>query len=210
MIEKMINDPAMMAKYPSLKHRFAAISGMLLENVTVNFSASRLRTEYVDGVEYAIYPVVILTEGVHHAVNGSPVYYPADLLQRTAEHWHDIPVTVAHPFEGGKFKSVSAPGVRERWAIGLVKNGQYKDGKVGAEAWIYASRADIVQQLDAGSLKEISSGVFINGDGAAGMWNGERYNQKLVSLVPDHLALLPGNKGACSFEDGCGVRVNNG
>jgi len=41
-----------------------------------------------------------------------------------------------------------------------------------------------------------------------GDWNEEHYIAIAHNHRPDHLALLPGGRGACSVEDGCGIRVN--
>jgi len=41
-----------------------------------------------------------------------------------------------------------------------------------------------------------------------GVWNEEEYHSIVRNYRPDHLALLPGAIGACSWEDGCGIRAN--
>jgi hypothetical protein len=40
------------------------------------------------------------------------------------------------------------------------------------------------------------------------VWNGEEYEETLYDFIPDHIALLPNELGACSWADGCGVREN--
>jgi hypothetical protein len=55
---------------------------------------------------------------------------------------------------------------------------------------------------------EVSTGLFSDQDSVPGEWNGEAYDAILRNYRPDHLALLPGGTGACSWEDGCGVRAN--
>jgi hypothetical protein len=45
-------------------------------------------------------------------------------------------------------------------------------------------------------------------DGQAGQWNSEQYSASIVDMIPDHLALLPNSTGACSWDDGCGLRAN--
>src|SRR5690606_20175922 len=43
-----------------------------------------------------------------------------------------------------------------------------------------------------------------------GELNGKPYTAKQVNLRPDHVALLPGEVGACSIADGCGApRINS-
>jgi hypothetical protein len=50
--------------------------------------------------------------------------------------------------------------------------------------------------------------MFTDEERTQGEWNGETYEAVASNYVPDHLALLPGERGACSWEDGCGVRTN--
>ena len=40
--------------------------------------------------------------------------------------------------------------------------------------------------------------------------DGQAYNAIATDLKPDHLAVLLHEKGACSWEDGCGIRANEG
>ena len=40
-------------------------------------------------------------------------------------------------------------------------------------------------------------------------WNGEMYSGTMLEYIPDHLAILPDKSGACSWEDGCGIRLNS-
>jgi len=58
-------------------------------------------------------------------------------------------------------------------------------------------------------LIEVSVGVFSDEEVEQGEWNGEQYMAIAKGLRPDHLAILPDMIGACSIEDGCGIRLNS-
>jgi len=55
---------------------------------------------------------------------------------------------------------------------------------------------------------EVIVGVFTNDIEVEGQWNEETYYRIAKDIVPDHLAILPSEVGACSVTDGCGLRVN--
>jgi len=90
-------------------------------------------------------------------------------------------------------------------------------GLVG-EAWVDAERAESLGPQAAEAIRalaqadplDVSTGYFHRPARRAGRHNGERYEQVQTDLMPDHLALLPNERGACSWADGCGApRVAN-
>jgi hypothetical protein len=88
-----------------------------------------------------------------------------------------------------------------------------ENGKLKAEAWIDEQKIRQISPLAyayimQGRQLEVSLGVFTEDEPTSGNWNGEDYVAIARSHRPDHLALLPGEQGACSWADGCGVRAN--
>lgn len=171
------------------------------------------RRETISGKDYAIYPLVLMVEGVHHAVNGDPVYYPPSVLESSVLHWDGRPIPIYHPNIAGDYVRANNPQVEADWVCGRIYNAMMDNGKLKAEAWLEISKAEqlhpgLIMALDSGTQMEVSTGVMVSGDGVSGTWNEEAFNQSITTMIPDHLALLPGDKGACSWEDGCGVRAN--
>lgn len=171
------------------------------------------RREIVKRKEFAVYPVVLLVEGVHQAINGSPVYYPVETLRRSVPHWEGRPVPVMHPNVGGEYVRANSPHVEADWVVGRIYNARVDNDKLKGEVWVSVGSAEkiapgLLATLDSGTKMEVSTGVLVQGDNTSGEWMGEAYTETIVYMIPDHLALLPGDKGACSWEDGCGVRVN--
>lgn len=171
-----------------------------------------IRTEYYDGRKHLVVPVVMMREGVHSGSHG-PLLHPISELGKFPEAWNGIPVVIQHPEEEGHNISANAPRVLDRQAVGRVFNAHIDGDRLKAEAWIEESKAQRVSPEVLGYLSQarpldVSVGVFTEDEYAPGIWKGERYTATARNHRPDHLALLPGGTGACSWADGCGVRVN--
>jgi hypothetical protein len=174
--------------------------------------ANALRREMFDGKKHIVAPVVLLVEGVHKG-SGGAVFYPAREIEKSAQRWNGMPLPVIHPKRGDDFVSARTPEVIAERGVGWLFNVQSKDDgkKLVGELWVdeeKASRIDqrVVAEIEAGTL-EVSTGLFDAADGIAGVWHGEAFESTVRNYQPDHLALLPGGKGACSRQDGCGVRA---
>lgn len=154
-------------------------------------------------------PVVMIVEGV---LNGALV--PASEFSRYVEAWNGQPVPVLHPEREGSPVSANSPDIIERNTIGRLFNCYAENGKLKGEAWINVNKAqrlghnELLTALEAGEVVEVSTGYFADGEPKAGEYNGEQYQEIHRNIRPDHLALLPGEIGACSVADGCGTRVN--
>jgi hypothetical protein len=174
-----------------------------------------VRYERLAGVDYQIYPCVMLVEGVHQGVGSDPVYYPPDVLSESAPSWNNLPVTIGHPvnLQDDHVLCNEDGTIRSQWQIGYVANARHEDGKLKADLYINVRRAkdkapQLLPYLQAGGELQVSTGMLAGLDGKAGAWNGEDYIGAVNAIIPDHLALLPNGNGACSWDDGCGVRVN--
>lgn len=179
----------------------------------IHFTAAGAR-KTIGGVDYAIYPSVLLVEGVHHGMIGAPTMYPNEVLSASAPMWNNIPVTINHPQDQtGAYVSANSPAILQAWAVGKLLNGRFEDGKLKADVMIDIKKANakdstLIGNLDKGAEMELSTGLFGEEVVENGMWNNETYASKLTSIQPDHLALLPNSTGACSWADGCGIRAN--
>jgi hypothetical protein len=67
----------------------------------------------------------------------------------------------------------------------------------------------VLERLEAGLPVEVSTAYFRDLEPATGEFGGVPYIAIARNLRPNHLALLPDDVGACSWQDGCGApRVN--
>lgn len=183
--------------------------------ITTNRAATQIkyRVEFVDGVEYWVAPLTMMVPGVLTGSKG-PTLYTANELMKAAPRWDMMPITVGHPKDSrGNFISANSDEVLKRSQIGYVSKPRW-EGKLVAEAWIdieEARRIDnrIATALAANAVMEVSTGLFHDVDSRSGLCNGKPFTHSAINHQPDHLAILPDEKGACSVACGCGLNANS-
>lgn len=169
------------------------------------------RTEMLGTIEHLVVPVVALMEGVIHAVNSAhPEFVPLATLQKAAATWNGRPIVIGHPMKDGKQCSANAPEIQHKHAIGTVYNARVEGKKLLCEAWIDKAKAkkldpELFERLVANQHEEVSVGAFVVTDNVAGKWHDQPYKGSWLETIGDHLAFLPGGRGACSVEMGCGT-----
>lgn len=172
------------------------------------------------GTNYMILPVVAMTQGVRHPVNGVPALSLASVYGNGYQSWDGRPVFANHPRVEGELVAANQPGVLEAQSIGTVFNTRMDDGKLKMEAWINVAAAlakggdaqVVVEHLQKGGALAVSVGAFMSEKEEKGTYDGQAYQVVWEAFFPDHLAILaPGLDGACSVAAGCGTpRVNEG
>jgi hypothetical protein len=166
----------------------------------------------MNGNEYLVVPVVMMVEGVHNGSSG-PVLHTAEEIGKIPESWNGIPVTVNHPHDGQKYVPANTPEMLEQYQVGSIFNAHMDGDSIKAEAWLVEERLqqispEALQKVNDGEVMEVSAGVISEMKDEQGEFKNEQYIAVAVNFRPDHLALLPEQIGACSIEDGCGLRVN--
>lgn len=187
------------------------VKGIL--KLTLNLLPTSCRIDNLEGQEYTVVPMVILTEGVHSGSMG-PLLYPKTELSKTPAVWNHKPIVVYHPTMNGVGVSACDPVIINSRKVGLMMNTKFEGGKLKSEAWIRKDRAQevddrIMAAINAGEMMELSTGVFVDVEEEAGNFSGEDYVGIAKNYRPDHLALLPDQIGACSIADGAGFLRNN-
>lgn len=179
------------------------------QSITCNFKPI-IRYDSMEGRPYIVAPMVMLTEGVHNGSNGA-LFYPREELSKTPAVWNHKPIVVYHPSSG----TACDPDILTNRKIGIIMNTRFEDGKLKAEAWLEESRIKEVDNriLDAiqnNKMMELSTGLFTDNEEISGKYGDEEYIAIAKNYRPDHLAILPDLKGACSIDDGAGfLRLNS-
>lgn len=175
-------------------------------------ATSTARSETLDGREWLVVPVVALMEGVIHAVNAeTPEFVPATALADNPSSWDGLPLVVGHPVKDGVQISAKTPGELERRGFGVIKSTRFMNGKLGLEAWADITRLEVLghQQMladmRAGKPIEVSVGAHVHTRETKGAHRGKQYAAEWTAINGDHLAFLPGGRGACSVDMGCGT-----
>jgi hypothetical protein len=178
----------------------------------VNTTSYTLQTKQFNGKKHIIAPVVMMVEGVHSGSKGA-IFHSIEELGKFPNTWDGMPVVVKHPIDAqGNYISANALDVAES-CIGRVYNTRVEGKKLKADVYIDEDHAKklsptALAYIHQGKQLEVSVGVFTDSIAQEGEWEGEAYTEVAINHRPDHLALLPGETGACSWTDGCGIRNN--
>lgn len=190
------------------EHR--ALEGSSLESLHLLGSTGQVRYEMLNGRRHLVVPIVALMEGVIHPVNAeTPEFVPAEVLRKAASSWVGKPVTIGHPRKGNTQCSAVDPEIRKASGIGVIMKSEF-DKKLLQEAWIDEEKVkrlhpNMYARLVLGSREEVSVGAFVVTSAQSGDYNGKPYKAMWLETQGDHLAFLPGGRGACSCEMGCGT-----
>lgn len=167
------------------------------------------------GKPFIVVPVIMMVEGVHRGSHG-PLLHTIEDLGKFPGSWDGIPIVIDHPQDAeGNYVSANSPQIIDTRTVGRVYNTSVDGTRLRSEAWLNENdlrqiSPDVFTALERNEIIEVSVGVFTEDErlDTNRDWNGEEYNAIARNHRPDHLALLPGGTGACSVEDGCGVRAN--
>jgi hypothetical protein len=183
-----------------------------METLVTNLDGKPYRA-VLNGRDCVVAPLVMIVPGV---LNGSagPVLYTAEELGRNPSDWNHMPAVLRHPKVGGKYVSARSPEVLNRYCMGIILQSSFKD-VLKARAWFFEDSANrllpgFTQSLMEGQVYELSTGLgmeLTEADRDA-VFNGVSYKYNSRGYRPDHLAVLPDERGACGVDDGCGLNVN--
>lgn len=183
----------------------------------------QVRHERVHGRDFLVAPATLIVPGVLNGSRGA-LYYPRGEVARNPGVWNHTPITVGHPTDPLTNLPVSGrlPDVLNRVGIGYVFNDRLgRDGQRQADLYFDIELTynydrehgtDILWRVENGIPLELSTGLFtVNEPARNGAVDdrGRAYDYVARDYRPDHLAVLPFEKGACSVADGCGVNVHN-
>lgn len=166
--------------------------------------------------EYLTAPAVLIVEGVlNKGYIGGDQLIPQD--------WQHCCVVVNHPMDAtGQAMSARSPAVLAQHGMGhlyhcTLGQGQRQGHPVRSlRAELYLDIAQVqalggealqaLTMLEAQQPLELSTGFYSDALPQRGTFHGEPFDEVLLNLRPDHLALLPNGVGACSWTNGgCGA-----
>ncbi len=184
------------------------------EFLTIN-RVGRVRREVVNGHLYLIAPMTLIVPGVLNGSQGR-LFYPMEEIKRNYWAWNNTPIVVNHPFdEFGRPISGRKLHVLAKYGIGFIRNASVEGGKLSCEGWFDANitrnaEPRIYKALIENKAMEISTGLLTDNEPVPSgtHHNGLGYDFIARNYGPDHLAVLPDQKGACSLDDGCGLNIN--
>lgn len=178
-------------------------------------------TKWEQGREYLVAPATTIVHGVLAGSKGA-LYYPPEETHKAGPAWNGTPIVLYHPMdELGNNVEVDYPGARERQEIGFTRDTKTNNGvKLQHNFWFDVKKTaaadsrfgtDVLNRLKQGHAPiGTSTGLFTKDVPAksGANFNGRPYSHVATNHVPNHIAVLPDQVGACSINDGCGVLIN--
>lgn len=172
-----------------------------------------VREEIRNGRQMLVVPVVMLREQVLVCSNCDPggEYVSASEIAQSAIAWDNRPVTLSHPTEPW------TPTNHQNLEVGRIFNVHFQGTALKGEMWLDVLKLRgseegrvAEQRFRKGEVTEVSTGYFAERSARNGSFNNTPYVAEHAGLIPDHLAILVNEIGACSIEGGCGApRLNS-
>lgn len=163
------------------------------------------------GRSYLVVPISLIAPGVLNGSHGR-VYYPPSELADNPQRWDDTPIVIQHPYVHGVPVTAKRVDVLHNSEVGRIYNTRFVD-KLYSQAWLDEEvlkrvSPEVYANVLNGVPQEISTGL---GTKRTPVDPGSNHDYDFVATnyVPDHVAILPGKRGACSVQDGCGLSVNS-
>ena len=179
--------------------------------ITHDVDVSERRIEIFNGKEHLVIPCVAAIEGVLNKA-----FLPISSLEASLPAWEGVSVTMAHPKQYGQEVSANTKFAQEEFVVGKFFNVSIDGIKFKGEFWICLESLEnhergsiFLQKIEDGETIEVSTAYWAKISDNAGVYKGKSYNGIQYDLVPNHVAILVDEIGACSVSDGCGAPRTN-
>ena len=96
-----------------------------VQRIVANFTGPT-RFDTMEGKQFLVAPMVMLTEGVH-AGSGGPLYYSKNELNDCPQAWNHKPVVVYHPEANGEGVSACDPIILSNRKVGVIMNAKTEE-----------------------------------------------------------------------------------
>lgn len=178
-------------------------------NVKTAINAAAIRRERRNGRDYIIVPSATMPDGV--VMNG--IRYSAEEIEKSFRSLENTPAPLGHPTIEGAFVSASDPeGLARGWIGAWNKNVRRENGRVFIDKVIDVDTASqlnggkaLLSAIEKGEPIHTSTGLYALMAKVEGV-EGVEYDAS--DIVFDHDAILLGEAGAATPEQGVGMLVN--
>lgn len=187
-------------------------------NSAVEQSGGTLRRDTLNGKEYLVAPVVAVQEGVYlyPRQNGRGIkreFLNTEAIEESLPDWEGVPLTIPHPEDDKGRPGLIVNAETTHTDVGQFRNVSVDGDSLVGETWIREDAVgtvngkleEYIEAIESGEPQEVSTGYRANTEVEKGTYNNQRYTYQQDGLEPDHLALLPDERGNCSVEEGCGA-----
>ena len=184
----------------------------IMAQVRVNIrslaNVAAVRKEKRNGRDLLIVPSATLPDGV--VMNG--IRYPADEIAKSFTSLNRTPAPLGHPMVNGQFVSASDPeGINVGYIGAWNENARQENGRVFLDKVIdieFAGRSEggkaVLAAINAGDPVHTSTGLLCELDAC----NDGTATHTARNIMFDHDAILIGEEGAATPDQGVGMLVN--
>ncbi len=177
-------------------------------NIRAAVNASKIRRERRCGRDKIIVPSATMPDDI--IMNG--IKYPADEIGNSFLSLNNTFAPLGHPTIEGAFVSASDPeGINAGWIGAHNENARREGGRVLLDKVIDVARAKesdggraVLDAIEKGEPIHTSTGLLCNLDAA----DGDDHDYVARNIVFDHDAILLGEEGAATPDQGVGMLVN--
>lgn len=178
-------------------------------NVRVAVNAASIRREQHNGREHIVVPSFTLPDGV--VMNNG--LYPKEEIDKAYEGLEGTLAPLSHPMVDGDYVSARQPEAINAYHVGAWNRNVKRVGnRVAIEKWIdveFAKNSEsgraLLSAIDKGEPIHTSTGIFLEREMTP---NAEGYGWIARNMMFDHDAILIGETGAATPDDGVGMMVN--
>lgn len=172
-------------------------------------NSSKIRREVLNGREHIVIGSYTLPNDV--VMNGG--LYPQAEIEKSYQSLEGTFAPIGHPTLNGQFVPAATPEAVHLFHGGAWNRNVKRDGnRVYLEKWVDVERAAntekgraLLEAIDKGEPIHTSTGIFLEREPAT---NGEGYDWIARNMEFDHDAILLGEVGAATPEQGVGMMVN--
>ena len=186
----------------------------LFVNFVQKINASQIRDESMDGVDYIVVSSKTMPDDI--VMNG--IMYPADQIDATIKTIDESPAPLGHPMIDGKYVSAYNQRAQNTFnQAGGINKYIKKDGDSHiVEKWFVkelltntAQGKSLLDAIDKQEPINSSTGVILNKVASKGENKYGKYEFEARINHFDHDAVLIGDIGAATPEQGVGLMVNS-
>ena len=177
-------------------------------NIRTKVDNAAIRHENREGRAVIIVPSATLPDDI--VMNG--ILYPADEIAKSFETLERTPAPLGHPFHGNQFIPATDPeAINSFWVGAHNENVRQEDGRVLLDKVIDVENAgrterglELLNAIEEGDPIHTSTGIFME------IEESKRKNIRGIArnMVFDHDAILIGEQGAATPDQGVGMMVN--
>lgn len=175
-------------------------------NISTAVNSKLIREEVANGRTFIIVPSKTLPSGI--IMNGG--MYSDQEIAKSYKSLEGTPAPLGHPEHDGEYISANDARAYLFNIGGFNKNVERKDGVVHVEKWIDKEHAErmapeLIDAINHGDPIHTSTGLLCNRGAAP---KGANYDWVALNMAFDHDAILLGEVGAATPDQGVGMMVN--